>query len=154
MKKDKNAKAARDALKKMEKKSHGIISEFKEFALRGSVFDMAVGVVIGAAFNDIIKAFVANLIMPLVGLVTVGVKFEDLSVTIRGEQFAYGAFIQQVVSFFCIAVALFFAIKLINLFRNPFWKKTGEEEEPTTPTLTDTELLTEIRDLLKEQAKK
>ncbi|MBU0562858.1 MAG: large-conductance mechanosensitive channel protein MscL [Gammaproteobacteria bacterium] len=131
-----------------------LINEFKAFAVRGNVVDMAVGIVIGAAFGKIVSSFVDGLIMPPLGLLIGGVDFSDLAIVLKdavGEAPAvvlrYGAFIQTVVDFVIIAFAIFMAIKAINHL------KRKEAEAPSAPPAPSKEelLLTEIRDLLKEQ---
>jgi large conductance mechanosensitive channel len=127
-----------------ELKAKGFIGEFKEFIMRGNVVDMAVGVVIGAAFKSIIDALVANVINPLIGLATGGVDFSKLSVTIGGDlTIGYGAFIQTIISFVLIALVVFILVKAINSFH----KKA--DDAPAAPSELD--VLTEIRDLLKSQ---
>ena len=131
-----------------------LINEFKAFAVRGNVVDMAVGIVIGAAFGKIVSSFVDGVIMPPLGLLIGGVDFSDLAIVLKdavGEATAvvlrYGAFIQTVVDFVIIAFAIFMAIKAINHL------KRKEAEAPSAPPAPSKEelLLTEIRDLLKEQ---
>lgn len=130
----------------------GFISEFKAFAMKGNVVDMAVGVVIGGAFGKIVSSLVGDVIMPVVGLLTGGVNFAHLNVVLKeavGEAPAvtlnYGMFIQNILDFLIIAFAIFMAIKFINSLR----KK--EEEAPAEPAAPSEEvvLLSEIRDLLK-----
>jgi large conductance mechanosensitive channel len=124
----------------------GFIQEFKEFALQGNVFDMAVGVVIGTAFSNIIKSFINDLIMPCVGLLTAGKDFTQMKYSFGdGSAILYGDFIQNVVNFFIIAISIFLVVKFINAVRKP------KPAEPPAPT--DVDLLMEIRDLLKEQQK-
>ncbi len=132
-----------------------LINEFKAFAVRGNVVDMAVGIVIGAAFGKIVSSFVDGVIMPPLGLLIGGVDFSDLAIVLKdavGEAPAvvlrYGAFIQTVVDFVIIAFAIFMAIKAINHL------KRKEAEAPSAPPAPSKEelLLTEIRDLLKEQS--
>lgn len=110
-----------------------IIKEFKEFISRGNVMDMAVGVIIGSAFTAIVNSLVKDLLNPLLGLLTGGMDFSALSITIgRGENpavFAYGAFISAVINFLLVALVLFFLVKAIN--RLHFRKK---EEVPAAPT--------------------
>jgi large conductance mechanosensitive channel len=129
-----------------------MMSEFKEFAMRGNVVDMAVGIIIGAAFGKIVSSFVADVIMPPIGVLIGGVDFTNLAVTIQDATaeaeavtIKYGAFIQTVFDFLIIAFAIFMAIKLMNSL------KKKEEEAPAAPPKPSTEevLLTEIRDLLK-----
>ena len=124
------------------------IKEFREFAMRGNVVDMAVGVIIGGAFGKIVSSLVADVFMPVLGILTGGVEFKDLKVTLAdavGETPAvtlnYGVFIQNVFDFIIIAFAIFMMIKALNKLKKPEEKVkelTGEEK-----------LLTEIRDLLK-----
>ena len=129
-----------------------MMSEFRDFAMRGNVVDMAVGIVIGGAFGKIVSSFVNDVLMPPIGMMLGGVNFTDLAVTLReaaGEAGAvtlnYGAFIQTVVDFIIIAFAIFMVIKAMNNL------KKKEEEAPPAPPQPSTEetLLTEIRDLLK-----
>jgi len=128
------------------------ISEFKEFAMRGNVIDMAVGVVIGGAFGKIVSSLVGDIIMPVVGVVTGGVNFTDLKLTLKeaaegapAVTINYGSFIQTMVDFLIIAFCIFCVIKALNSL-----KKKPVEEAPVEPeTPADIALLTEIRDLLK-----
>ncbi|WP_314024829.1 large-conductance mechanosensitive channel protein MscL [Filifactor alocis] len=125
----------------------GLIKEFKEFAVRGNVVDMAVGVIIGGAFGKIVTSLVEDMIMPLIGVVIGGVDFTSLVLNVRGVDVAYGNFIQQVFNFLVIAFSIFIVIKGINSM-----KKKEEEVEPVPPEPTKEEvLLTEIRDLLKQK---
>jgi large conductance mechanosensitive channel len=128
------------------------MSEFKEFAMRGNVVDMAVGIIIGAAFGKIVSSFVSDIIMPPLGVIIGGVNFTDLTVTIKeatdsaeAVTLKYGTFIQTVFDFLIVAFAIFMAIKFMNSL------KKKEEEAPSAPPEPSTEekLLTEIRDLLK-----
>lgn len=129
----------------------GMMSEFKEFAMRGNVVDMAVGIVIGGAFGKIVTSFVDNIIMPPIGMLLGGVDFSDLKLVLAkgaGEEGAdvaigYGAFIQTALDFIIIAFAIFMVIKAMNKIKRP------EEEAPEEPAgPTQEELLAEIRDLL------
>ena len=130
--------------------------EFKAFAMRGNVLDMAVGVVIGSAFTAIVNSLVKDIITPIMSLLTSGVDLSSLSIPLgEGEEaaaIAYGNFIQSIISFIIIAFAVFVMVKAINKLSN-LRKKEEEEapapEEPKGPTTE--ELLTEIRDLLKEK---
>lgn len=128
------------------------IKEFKEFAVKGNVIDMAVGVVVGSAFGKIVSSLVSDVIMPIVGVLTGGVNFTDLKITIKeavGENAAvtinYGNFIQVTIDFLIIAFCIFLAIKAINQLKKP------EKQEPKAPAEPNDEvkLLSEIRDLLK-----
>jgi large conductance mechanosensitive channel len=125
----------------------GLFSEFKTFAMRGNVIDLAVGVVIGGAFGGIVNSFVGDVIMPIIGILTGGVDFTGLSYTVGKAAIAYGKFIQAIFSFTIIAFVLFLVIKGMNATK----KKT--EEVPAAPAAPSSEeiLLAEIRDLLKNQ---
>lgn len=137
----------------------GFIKEFKEFAMRGNVLDMAVGIVIGGAFGKIVSSFVNDILMPPLGLLIGGINFTDLKLTLRSAAmgtdgveipavtFNYGNFIQVIVDFLIIAFAIFILLKGINRF------KKKKEEAPAAPAEppADIQLLTEIRDLLKKQ---
>lgn len=108
-----------------KKKAKGFIAEFKEFISRGSVMDLAVGIIIGAAFTAIVNSLVNDLVMPLVGLL-VRVDFTEWSFTVGGATFNYGLFISAVINFILIALVVFLLVKGINAFR----KKEGEAEPP------------------------
>lgn len=120
--------------------------EFKEFAMRGSVVDLAVGVIIGGAFGKIVSSLVNDILMPLIGLLLGGINFRGLSLKIGDAVIKYGMFIQTVVDFLIISFSIFLFVKVLNkLYRL-------KKEEEASPTLTkEEELLTEIRDLLKKQ---
>lgn len=132
----------------------GFIAEFKEFAMKGSIIDVAIGMVIGAAFSAIITSLVEDIIMPLLGIVIGKVDFTALSITIGSAQVMYGEFIQSCVSFLLIALSIFICIKAANKARTALERKKEEEvtaeEVPAEPS-EDIRLLSEIRDLLKEQ---
>jgi len=126
-----------------------MFKEFKNFAIKGNVIDMAVGIVIGTAFGKIVSSFVSDIIMPPIGALTGGVDFSNLVITLKKASegaeavtLNYGAFINTALDFIIIAFAIFIVIKQINRF------KKKEEEKPTT-TPEDTQLLREIRDSLK-----
>ncbi|RMI01951.1 large-conductance mechanosensitive channel protein MscL [Stutzerimonas nitrititolerans] len=130
------------------------LSEFKTFAVRGNVIDMAVGIIIGAAFGKIVSSFVDGVVMPPLGLLIGGVDFSDLAIVLKeavGDAPAvtlnYGMFIQTVVDFVIIAFAIFLAIKAINTLKR---QEAEASSAPPAPTKEEV-LLTEIRDLLKEQ---
>ena len=134
----------------------GMMSEFKDFAMRGNVVDMAVGIVIGGAVGKIVSSFVNDVLMPPIGMAIGGVDFSDLAVTLKeatGDAEAvtlgYGAFIQTTLDFLIIAFAIFMVIKAMNSLN----KKEEAPAEPETPPEPSKEevLLTEIRDLLKKQ---
>ena len=125
------------------------IKEFKEFAVKGNVLDMAVGVIIGSAFGKIVTSVVNDIIMPIFTFATAGVKFTDLKIPLKGDgAIMIGNFIQNVVDFLIIAFSIFVFIKLINNFKK---KKEEPVEEPAPAKPTQEELLAEIRDILKEK---
>ncbi|MFJ7935317.1 large conductance mechanosensitive channel protein MscL [Sporosarcina sp. NPDC096371] len=129
-----------------------MLKDFKEFALKGNIIDLAVAVVIGAAFGKIVSSLVDNIIMPLVGLLLGGIDFTDLSYTFLKTKIEYGIFIQNVVDFIIIAFAIFMALRLLMKLKRK--EKTVEEVAAVPEVDTKEELLKEIRDLLKnEQAK-
>lgn len=132
----------------------GMIKEFKEFAIKGNLVDMAVAVVMGAAFGKVVSAFIDGMVMPAVGMLTGGVDFSKLKIVLKeatkdasGKDVAevaikYGAFITVTIEFLIVAMVMFMVIKAINKM------KKKAEEAPAAPSSTDV-LLTEIRDLLK-----
>ena len=120
-----------------------IAREFREFAMKGNVVDLAVGVIIGAAFGKIVASLVNDIIMPLVGTLIGGVDFSALMVEIGSAKIQYGKFIQTCVDFVIIAWAIFVAVKVINRL-----KRAEPPPAPPTPPREE-QLLTEIRDLLK-----
>lgn len=124
--------------------------EFKEFAIKGNVIDLAVAVVIGGAFGKIVTSLVNDLIMPIVSLLTSGVNFTKMKADVGSVTFAYGNFIQSIVDFVLIAFSIFLAIKLISKAKKK--EEASATAEPTQPS--EQQLLTEIRDLLKEQQTK
>ena len=124
--------------------------EFKEFAVKGNVIDLAVAVVIGGAFGKIVTSLVNDLFMPVISLLTSGVNFTAMAATVGTVTFAYGNFIQSVVDFLLIAFSIFLAVKLIGKAR----KKEEASEPPAPPQPSEQQLLTEIRDLLKAQQTK
>lgn len=131
-----------------------IIKEFRDFAMRGNVVDLAVGVIIGAAFGKIVSSLVADIIMPPLGLLIGGVDFKQFAVTLRDSQgdvpavvMHYGIFIQNIFDFVLVAFAIFMAIKVINKLNR---KKEEPAAAPPAPTKEEI-LLTEIRDLLRDQ---
>jgi len=121
-------------------------NEFKKFAMKGNVIDLAVGVVIGTAFGKIVTSLVEDLIMPLVGLLIGGLDFTEFAVTIGQAEVKYGLFIQNIVNFFIIAFSIFLFVRFINRMKR---KEEVKEEAPKVDTKE--ELLKEIRDLLKEK---
>lgn len=136
-----------------------ILKEFKTFAVKGNVVDMAVGIIIGAAFGKIVSSFVGDIIMPPLGVLIGGVDFSDLAVTLKAAEgdlpavmLAYGKFIQTIIDFVIIAFAIFIGIKGINRLKR---EEGVAEEAPAAPPAPSNEevLLSEIRDLLKQQNK-
>lgn len=137
----------------------GLFQEFREFAVRGNVVDLAVGIIIGAAFNGIVKSLVDQVVMPPIGLMTGGLDFSELKWVLKPEDptteaieevaIQYGAFANTVVQFLIVAFVVFLLVKGINNMR----RKQAEEPEAVPPAPTPSEaLLTEIRDLLKTKA--
>lgn len=120
--------------------------EFKSFALKGNVLDLAVAVIIGAAFGKIVSSLVNDIIMPIVGLISGGIDLKDLTLTYKKSVVNYGMFLQSVVDFFIIAVTIFVVIKLASRFKRKEVVKV-EVVEPPAPA-PEIVLLTEIRDLL------
>jgi len=138
----------------------GLLKEFKEFAVKGNVIDLAVGVIIGGAFGKIVSSFVNDVIMPPIGLLLGGVDFKDLQMVLKeastseaGEEIAavtlnYGMFIQNVVDFVIVAFVIFLAIKGVNKMNKKKEEAPAPPPAPPAPT-TSEKLLEEIRDLLK-----
>ncbi len=131
-----------------------MIKEFKEFAVKGNVVDMAVGIIIGAAFGKIVSSFVGDVIMPPIGVLLGGVDFSGLAFTVKaavGETppvvIGYGKFIQTVIDFTIIAFAIFIAVKAINSLKR---KEEAAPKAPPAPSAQEV-LLGEIRDILKER---
>lgn len=131
-----------------------MLQEFKAFAMRGNVVDMAVGIIIGGAFGKIVSSFVADVIMLPIGLLLGGVDFSNLAITLKAAEegqpavmLKYGMFVNTIIDFLIIAFAIFMVIKGMNTL------KKKEEEKPAAPPEppADVKLLTEIRDLLKKQ---
>ena len=130
----------------------GFISEFKEFAMKGNVMDMAVGVIIGGAFGKIVSSLVDDILMPCIGMITGNIDFSNLAFQVgEGEGAAvlkYGNFIQNTVDFLIVAFCIFLMLKGINKLN----RKKAEPEAPAAPAgPTQEELLAEIRDLLKQK---
>lgn len=127
-----------------------LAKEFKEFAIKGNVIDLAVGVVIGAAFGKIVTSFVADIITPPLGVLTGGVNFSNLQIVIKDAvadkpavAIKYGVFLQSTFDFFLVAIAIFAMVKLVNRLRRE------EEAKPPPEPPAQEKLLAEIRDLLK-----
>ena len=136
-----------------------LLNEFKAFAMRGNVLDMAVGVIIGGAFGKIVTSLVNDIFMPLIGLATGGMDFTNLFLSLNGNRyetlaaakeagasvFAYGQFIQNIVDFLLVALCVFLVVKAVNRFKK---KEEAAPAAPPAPSKEET-LLAEIRDILK-----
>ena len=128
--------------------------EFKKFISRGSVVDMAIGVIIGGAFGKIVSSLVNDIIMPLVGVVLGGLDFSSLSIKVGDASIKYGSFIQSVVDFLIIALCIFTMLQILNGLKEKGDKKLGHKKEEEKPKKDEQiVLLEEIRDLLKKQSK-
>jgi large conductance mechanosensitive channel len=132
-----------------------MLKEFKEFAVRGNVIDLAVGVIIGTAFGRIVSSFVSDVVMPPIGVLLGGVDFSDLIITVQeavdetpAVVISYGRFIQTVIDFAIIAFVIFMAVKLINRLRRQAEAEAAVPAAPPAPSRQEV-LLAEIRDLLK-----
>ena len=124
------------------------MEEFKAFALRGNVMDLAVGVIIGGAFGAITTSLIDDLLMPLLGIIVGGIDFGGLAVTVGGATLTYGNFIAAVLNFLLIALVVFWLVKAVNALT----KKKEAEAPPAPPgPSAEEKLLAEIRDLLKEK---
>lgn len=130
----------------MEKKK-GFVAEFKEFISRGSVMDMAVGVIIGGAFTAIVNSLVNDILMPVIGVIIGGLDFSKLSVKVADATVSYGLFIQNIINFLLIALCVFILVRTINRFRRKEKEAPAEPEAPAEDVL----LLREIRDLLSKE---
>lgn len=126
-----------------------MLKEFKEFAMKGNVIDLAVWVVVWGAFGKIVSSLVDNIIMPVVGILMQGKNFANLSLGVGDALIKYGAFIQAVVDFLIVAFVLFMVVKGINTAKDKMTKKKPAEEVVVASLTKDQELLEEIRDLLK-----
>jgi large conductance mechanosensitive channel len=140
----------------MESNTMKVIKEFKEFAIKGNVVDMAVGIIVGAAFGKIVSSFVGDVIMPPIGVLLGGVDFTDLAIVLKkavGETpavvLAYGKFIQTVIDFTIIAFAIFIAVKAINTLKRK--DEAAQVPEPPPKPSSEELLLAEIRDLLRDR---
>lgn len=121
-----------------------MMKEFRDFAMRGNVMDLAVGVIIGAAFGKIVSSLVDNILMPIIGILMQGVKFDALMIKVGEAEIKYGMFIGSIVDFIIVAFVIFMMVKGLNSMK----KKQEAAPAPSAPT-KDQALLTEIRDLLK-----
>ena len=132
----------------------GMIKEFKTFAMKGNVMDMAIGIIIGAAFGKIVSSLVGDVIMPPIGLLLGGVDFSTLSITLKhategseAVSLKYGVFINTVIDFLIIAFSIFIVVKIINSMKKKEEEKPAEPPKPTKEEI----LLTEIRDELRKR---
>ncbi len=133
-----------------------IIQEFKKFALKGNVFELATGVIIGNAFSKVVNSLVNDIIMPLLGLIIGKINFADLKIvlvekTATGQTLTlnYGNFLQVILDFLCISVSIFAAVKIITMIRQRLEKRELTEQKPAAAPPKTEQLLEEIRDLLK-----
>lgn len=124
-----------------------MLKEFKDFISKGNVLDLAIGVIIGLAFGAIVNSVVADLLMPLIGIILGGVDFSGLSVVIGSATLPYGKLIQAIINFLIISFVLFLIVKALNKFKS-------KKEDVPVPLTKEEELLTEIRDLLKANSTK
>lgn len=151
---------------KKEKKKSGIVKEFKEFALQGNLFDMAVGVLIGGVFKDLVSSFTDNVIMPIISIFTGSVDFSAWKIALpslfgdkidpeTGEVIVnylnFGNFLSAIITFFILAIVIFLMIKGMNKLRSLNNKKKEEKPAPAPEPSNEEKLLTEIRDLLKQK---
>ncbi|MGE9213449.1 large-conductance mechanosensitive channel protein MscL [Exiguobacterium aurantiacum] len=121
--------------------------EFKEFAIKGNVIDLAVAFILGAAFTAIVTSLVNDIFMPFLGILIGGIDFSMLAVSVLGVNVTYGNFLQEIVKFFLIAFALFMMVKVLNRLK----REKAVEETPEPELSREEQLLSEIRDLLKER---
>lgn len=121
--------------------------EFKEFAIKGNVIDLAVAFILGAAFTAIVTSLVNDIFMPFLGILIGGIDFSMLAVSVLGVNVTYGNFLQEVVKFFLVAFALFMMVKVLNRLK----REQAVEETPEPELSREEQLLSEIRDLLKER---
>jgi large conductance mechanosensitive channel len=148
--------AAHELIQNLNIKENAMLKEFKAFISRGNVIDLAVGIIIGAAFTGIVSSLVADIMMPIIGMLTGGIDFSNYFIALKGGTFAtlkaakeagepviaYGLFINQIINFIIVSFAIFILIKQVNRL------KKAEEATPAAPSKTEL-LLGEIRDLLK-----
>ena len=129
----------------MKEKGKKILGEFKQFIERGNVVDLAVGVVIGSAFSKIVTSIVNDLLTPLIGIIIGGLDFSDLAITVGESKIMYGAFINNVIDFFIIAICVFILVKFINKITK---KKEEKEDVVEEPKKSNEEIL--LEEILKE----
>lgn len=144
----------------MKEKGKDFINEFKDFAMKGNVLDLAVGVIIGGAFNKIVSSLVKDIIMPPIGVITGGVNFQDLAYTLAPAEggkeavvLSYGLFIQNIVDFLIIALSVFIFIKVLGKLNrkkeDELLRANEEDSNKKEASTKEQELLIEIRDILK-----
>lgn len=121
--------------------------EFKEFAIKGNVIDLAVAFILGAAFTAIVTSLVNDIFMPVLGILIGGIDFSTLAVSVLGVKVTYGNFLQEIVKFILVAFALFMMVKVLNRLK----REKAVEETPEPELSREEQLLSEIRDLLKER---
>lgn len=138
----------KDGIEESGKRAKGLFSEFKEFITRGSVVDLTIGVVLGAALSRVVTSLVGDILMPVVSLIFGGLETKDLSITIGGAKINYGNFLVNVTDFLIVAACIFFFIKLWQHMRDKF----VDEDEKSSHKDKKEELLKEIRDALVRQA--
>ena len=120
-----------------------LLKEFRDFAMKGNVVDMAVGIIIGVAFGKIVTSLVSDILMPVIGLVAGKIDFKSLAIEVGSAKIGYGMFIQSVVDFIIVAFCIFLIVKAMNRFKKP-----PEAKAPPEPSM-EVKLLTEIRDALR-----
>jgi large conductance mechanosensitive channel len=123
-----------------------LLREFRDFAVKGNVVDLAVGVIIGGAFGKIVSSLVADIIMPAIGALIGGIDYKEFFISVGTAKIMYGLFIQNILDFVIIAAAIFFAVRVVHHFR-----REAEQEPAAAPPPRQEKLLEEIRDLLKEK---
>lgn len=134
--------------KEIIEKGNKTLSEFKEFIARGNVVDLAVGVIIGAAFGKIVSSVVNDILMPIIGIVIGGIDFSNLNIKVGNAVITYGNFIQNVIDFLIIAICIFLFVKIVERFTKKEEEKVEEIEDKKDEQIA---LLEEIRDLLKDK---
>ena len=137
-------------MKHMREKTGGFFAEFRKFIARGNVMDMAVGVIIGGAFKSIADSLTADILMPLLGILTNQITFSNLAVNVGGAVIGYGKFLEAVLNFLIMAFAVFCIVKAINSFHRRLERQETAQAAAPAP-FQEERLLTEIRDLLKAQ---
>lgn len=137
-------------MKHMREKTGGFFAEFRKFIARGNVMDMAVGVIIGGAFKSIADSLTADILMPLLGILTNQITFSNLAVNVGGAVIGYGKFLEAVLNFLIMAFAVFCIVRAINSFHRRLERQETAQAAAPAPSQEE-RLLTEIRDLLKAQ---